>query len=480
MLFVYFFLVAAFGFFFLRTRNYKKNETKDLMFREHPLKVFYGMLMFLEDRIFKNIGFLENDKSQEAIRKIWISDKTESIEYLYKIKRSALAAGVLSVFLLIGLCKSIEGALPQSRFIKTLPRPEYGMGSSQVDLNIRKGKETEKISLEIEEYRYSLEESEAIIAGAYKKLLVLMRGENAGLDEVTTDLSLVSYVDDVKVSWQIENMELVDFNGRPYRENAKGDGSLTHLTAVLEFQDAKKNYEIPIVIKAESEKEGTIQNKIQQAINESGKLKRYEIELPEEVEGMQIKYLRNPDNEEAVILIIGVLAAVGVVLAKDREMKRRLKLRNIQMMRDYPEIVTKLALLNEAGLSIKSSWSRVVEEYEINKKTDIRYAYEEMRLTNQKMRNGVSEPEAYAAFGARCGLQPYLKLGTLLEQNVMKGSKGLMILLEQEAESAFEERKNQAKVRGAEAGTKLLLPMMMMLIIVIVIIAVPAFMTMGI
>ena len=44
-------------------------------------------------------------------------------------------------------------------------------------------------------------------------------------------------------------------------------------------------------------------------------------------------------------------------------------------------------------------------------------------------------------------------------------------LLEQEAEEAFEERKNSAKKLGEEAGTKLLFPMLLMLGIVIAITA---------
>ena len=48
------------------------------------------------------------------------------------------------------------------------------------------------------------------------------------------------------------------------------------------------------------------------------------------------------------------------------------------------------------------------------------------------------------------------------------------VLLEQEAQNAFEERKHAAKRYGEEAGTKLLFPMMLMLGIVMVILLVPA------
>lgn len=64
----------------------------------------------------------------------------------------------------------------------------------------------------------------------------------------------------------------------------------------------------------------------------------------------------------------------------------------------------------------------------------------------------------------------------MLAQNLKMGSYGLVALLEQEAERAFEVRKASAKRYGEEAGTKLLFPMMLMLGLVIVVLMVPAVM----
>ena len=58
-----------------------------------------------------------------------------------------------------------------------------------------------------------------------------------------------------------------------------------------------------------------------------------------------------------------------------------------------------------------------------------------------------------------------------------KGTKGLTDLLKKEAREAFEDRKNEARRLGEEAGTKLLGPMFMMLAVVLLIIVVPAFLT---
>ena len=103
--------------------------------------------------------------------------------------------------------------------------------------------------------------------------------------------------------------------------------------------------------------------------------------------------------------------------------------------------------------------------------------YEEMLITCHEIESGVGEARAYERFGERCGLHRYRKFCSLLVQNLRKGTRGLVQLLEQEVSDAFEERKNLAKKSGEEAGTKMLFPMMMMFGIIIVIIMVPAFLS---
>ncbi len=105
-----------------------------------------------------------------------------------------------------------------------------------------------------------------------------------------------------------------------------------------------------------------------------------------------------------------------------------------------------------------------------------RYVYEEMYETSCQMKGGVPEGSAFEEFGRRCGLQSYMKLGGLLEQNRKNGSKNLRNLLRTEMTDAFEQRKHQARRLGEEAGTKLLLPLFILLSVVMVMIAVPALM----
>ena len=103
--------------------------------------------------------------------------------------------------------------------------------------------------------------------------------------------------------------------------------------------------------------------------------------------------------------------------------------------------------------------------------------YEEITCTCYEMQSGIPEAQAYERFGRRCQLPEYIRLGSVLSQNLKKGAKGLTALLEKEAEASLNERKNHARKIGERSGTRLLLPMTLMLGIVLVILMVPAFLS---
>ena len=165
-----------------------------------------------------------------------------------------------------------------------------------------------------------------------------------------------------------------------------------------------------------------------------------------------------------LLLAVGLWYLYG---KDDRELKKEEKHRKQQMILDYPVILYKMSMLLEAGMTIRGAFSKVAFHYRDQNGKEVHYAYEEMLLACYEMEQGVGEAAAYEEFGQKCGNLHYLKFGSLL-------SRGLVELLEQEAENGMEERKSLARKLGEEAGTKLLLPMLLMLILVIVILMVPA------
>jgi hypothetical protein len=91
-----------------------------------------------------------------------------------------------------------------------------------------------------------------------------------------------------------------------------------------------------------------------------------------------------------------------------------------------------------------------------------------------EIKSGIPESDAYYNMGHRINIPVYIKLMSMLSQNVKKGTKDLLAAMETEEQAALQARKELAKKRGEEAGTKLLFPMIVLMAIVMIIVVMPA------
>lgn len=167
----------------------------------------------------------------------------------------------------------------------------------------------------------------------------------------------------------------------------------------------------------------------------------------------------------------------------------------------YPELVDKLTLYLGAGVTVKKAFERIAQtcskrdsvrpELEKPRKNKNGIAGEfhkstsgggedplvkEVRYTLNEIRSGVPESDAYCNMGHRINLPVYIKLMSLLAQNIRKGTKDIIVMMAEEEQSALLAKKEMAKKKGEEAGTKLLFPMIVLLGIVMVIVISPAIM----
>lgn len=200
-----------------------------------------------------------------------------------------------------------------------------------------------------------------------------------------------------------------------------------------------------------------------------------EIELPQSIDNIAIEWKKALDYRGVYIILLGAVMAILLLYKKEQEIQQNTANIKEQMERDYPQLISTFLLYMGAGMTTKNAWVKIVESYQT--KGSERYIYQEMVRTYQEMLNGKSEVEAYEDFGQRVDILIYRKFSLLLAQNVKKGTKGMVAVLEGEAQEAFNSRKRKAKSLGEEAGTKLLLPMFLMLAVVLCIIVVPAFLS---
>lgn len=381
---------------------------------------------------------------------------------------------------------------------ETIRRNSYGEGSRTEEREITIGgdKVEEPLEITVGERQYSNDEMQKIFTQAIRKLDLLILGENKSLDEVRSDLELISKMPEepIEIIWELDRYDVINRQGELQEDtiaeeaadNAglEKEGILVNLKAFLRYtEDETKEalYEtavriFPPLLTEEEEKVAKVLEKIRDEDN--NKASEEIIKFPEEVEGEKVEYRRPVNSRGISILILGIAATGLTWCLIRRQGKKEDEKRKIQMVQDYPEIVNKLRLLLGAGMTIKNAWKKIVTDYEKKKeKCGERFAYEEMLITYREMQSGVTEAESYERFGRRCGIPSYLKLGAILSQNLRKGTRGVAEIMQMEAIQAFEERKALAKRRGEEASTKLLVPMFFMLGIVLVIVIVPAFLS---
>lgn len=199
--------------------------------------------------------------------------------------------------------------------------------------------------------------------------------------------------------------------------------------------------------------------------------------LPSEWKGHRLEWERPKEHTGELLASMGLFAAFVVLLKSTREKQEEEARRAEQLLMDYPGMVMKFALLIQAGMTARSAFRKMADDYERRKTKRRHFAYEAVAAACYEMDSGVSEPEAYRRFGEKCGQMKYKTFSTLLIQNLQKGSRRMADILEQEALEAWDERKRKARVLGEAAATKLLVPMVMMLAVVMAIIMIPAFLS---
>lgn len=366
-----------------------------------------------------------------------------------------------------------------------LGRNSYGEGSSveSYKVTVEGELEEEPFEVEVQEREYSNAEIQKIFAQMMEELDAVILGENESCDRVEQNLNLVNQLEGypVDIRWELDNYEVFDTEGIIQEEQTKSEGTLVEVRGILSYGSAEAVYVTHVMVYPET-KEGKEKwiDAIGERIDDIEQATRQDetFSLPNSVLGKTLVWEKKKDTTGYTVLGLGFL--LGVILiwkyrqdeAEDKQRKKE------QMMRDYPDIISKFTLLLSTGMTVKNVWLKIVQGYE-NSKAQFgeRFAYEEMRITCHEMQGGISEAEAYERFGKRCETAQYMKFGALLSQNMKKGSKGLSELLKLESIQALENRKSSAKLMGEEAGTKLLVPMFGMFAVVMLMVIVPAFLS---
>lgn len=386
------------------------------------------------------------------------------------------AAGIV-----LSLC-CIPGNLKSRKPIESLTRPAGGEGDQEQKLLLELDGRKYPIAFPLLEVPMEETEIRQRLLEASEQLEGLFLKNNQDTDQIVSALYMPSVFPDtqIAVQWYLDSWDYVNPDGTVKNSRLK-EAVAVKVQAELELQGQRELWEREIQIQPLKNPDG--EQKVQmlesQMLSDQEDSKVREIELPKSVFGQSVIWYPETDNRWLWALTLTGAAVCTVVIGKNKEEEKIRKQCERSMQLDYPEIVSRLCLYMGAGISSRNAWERIVESYEKKSRETGKQkkAYEEMRAALYEMQSGVAESLAYERFGTRCRLPSYLKLGTLLSQNLRKGTGNLAELLEWESREAFENRKAFAKKMGEECESKLLLPMLLMLLTILIMVMYPAIMS---
>ena len=457
--------------FLLITHKYREQDVKKLDKQKHKLKILYSSSLFLVDRLPKRI-VAGNTKINRELKELSLKEKINKERDIY------MASKIVIVILVIitGLVMAIGITLTSPKVLQQIHKLKRDKGTVSYEFIAKDQNEERNIKVDVAPKKRTRKETYQAIEKNKKYLLKKVLNNNKNANRIDSRLKLVDSIgeEDIKVSWNIDDSDILGYDGEiGKRVNKKG--VIVKLTATMELDKVIENYTFHVRVFPEKET-NNLQSEIQSFVDENSLTKKT-IVLPKKIGGKIYTYFVKNDNYAIWIFPLSLVIAILIFVLKDRDLQKEVDERQKQMLRDYPNVVSKLLIYFGAGLSVKSAMERIVTEYKKDKNETIHYAYEEMEMAITKMNSGVSDTTAIAEFGERCGIHCYIKLANIIEQNLKRGSKDMVYALKNEVNVAVNTRKNNILKEGSEISTKLLGPMIVMLIISVVIIMVPAFMS---
>ncbi len=443
---------------------------------------FYKMAAWIYKRAcIHKLPLFSSGQVERDLRSLYPEEGKEQLKTDYYIRKISLSLGILFVGTLFGALVKYNS---QSNVILDedgrITRGRYKEGKKEVMLkNENEGRESRFL---IEVFPLQLSESQinVLFDEFLSSLPEYILGENPSFDQISSDLTLEESYGDFPflTEWESSDPSIVGNTGRVYPREGPVSVELT-VKMTYDKIVREEKLELCVVPEVQSPEEQERAELEELLLQSEYKSRDEEVwTLPREWQGETVNWRQEVEDHSLLLWLTVIVTTVSVYVMSDQDLHKQLQRRKKMMQKDYPDIVHKLVLYVGAGLTTRGAFQKIAGDYEKRRKKEPRPAYEEILYACRELHSGVSEGVVYEHFGKRTGLQEYIRLGTLLTQNLKKGNSALLQRLREEADRAGEERLQNCKRLGEEAGTKLLVPMVLMLVVVMIIIMIPAFSSM--
>ena len=354
----------------------------------------------------------------------------------------------------------------------TIKRPDTGDSPIYVDMELRSdaAEDVEDFSLEVnpKEYTDSEFEKECEQAKSYIDSCIL--GNNTAADKVMGDLTFPEKDEsgNLKIVWSTSEPDVISTVGTVSNRFLKEPVEVT-VTADIKDDNHTDTYTKDVVVVKDDSLTSSEKAKVSILNIEEMSRTEKELVLPQELEG--VKIIREEDREKkyTAVFFLGIITLLLIVYRKLQELNDTGEKRDEQLEDAYYSFVNRLAIHIGAGLNLRDAMRRAAEV----ERSD--YLKKEVGFALNRVASGVKEASVYMDLGKSLGTQEYMRLMSLLSQNLAYGNSNLIGLLDSEVKQSFYIKREHIRKKGEQASEKLLLPTAILLVLVIVIVMYPAF-----
>lgn len=418
---------------------------------------------------------MNQEQLQKDFSELYIGKNSgQLVKEYYRKKRKEILVIIAVGMGLILLCAINDKKNSQLNEKNIVLRSE--IQEKEVSLQVKNQEEDWKdINIRLYPKEYSGEELEELFIEACKILPDLIQEDGTNLERVTSDLNLIEEIEGFPflIQWESLAADVINEKGNLLVMDGGYDG-IVKLKAIFEYEDWEKEYDVyaHVIVPKTTDVSRLLEKELEE--REVDTRNNKEFYLPESFEGHTLQWRYLPENSALLLGILFFTLIPIIAWQKDREIHTLTIKRREQLQDAFPEFITKLILLLEAGVSSRNAIFHIAEDYQKKSYRGKNYLQDELTYICRKIKNGLSEKESYELLAKRCNLPCYKKLSGILIQYLQKGGSSILYELKNEALKASEEEKRRLQKKGEEMGTKLLVPMMLMLGIVMVFIMVPA------
>ena len=459
-------------------RKEKGTEAGKQQSREN---IFRRVAMFLyKQACIRKLPLFSSRQVESDLVQLHPGENIQWIKTEYYVKKISLTLTILLVGILFGTAARIAaGSKVLLQEDGSISRGTYLEGELELRVTADMGEEVQEFQIRLYPKLLTGEELETLAEKFSEQLPELIRGKNESLQKVTEDLELLEVYEGFpfRVEWSSSQPNVLGSGGTVRIPEEQEE---VELRAELSYQDffGEETLRVTVVPPVLTPHE-QLHRELEEYLLASEEEGRRENEwiLPDRWQDREVSWSQKVEDNSVLLWAAALVVAALVYLLSDKDLHQQLEKRKKSLQQEYPDLVHQLALYVGAGMTVRGAFQKIASDYERKQGSmAMRHpAYEEVLYTCRELKSGVSEGAAYEHFGRRTGRQEYIRLSTLLMQNLKRGNSTLLERLREEADKAGEERLMQSRRLGEEAGTRLLVPMVLMLAVVMVMIMMPAF-----